>query len=137
MSSREKIPDEAQDPLLEEALRDFRLSVQVWSEAELSRPRMPARAARHGSWRPAAAWALGCLLAAGSLSGGWYEHHHRQEAARIAAAAQAARQRQLAADQSTREEDENLLATVDSEVSREVPSAMEPLAQLMDEDGSR
>ena len=33
------------------------------------------------------------------------------------------------------DEDENLLATVDSDVSRQVPSAMEPLAQMMESDG--
>ncbi len=32
--------------------------------------------------------------------------------------------------------DENLLATVDNDVSRQVPAAMEPLAQMMDSDGS-
>ena len=32
--------------------------------------------------------------------------------------------------------DEDLLATVDNDVSRQVPAAMEPLAQIMDGDGS-
>jgi hypothetical protein len=32
--------------------------------------------------------------------------------------------------------DEDLLATVDNDVSRQVPAAMEPLAQMMDGDGS-
>jgi hypothetical protein len=53
----------------------------------------------------------------------------------MAAAAEAARQQKLAADQRALTNDEDLLAKVDSDVSREVPSAMEPLAQ-MDEDGS-
>jgi hypothetical protein len=39
-------------------------------------------------------------------------------------------QQRLMAEQQAREE-EDLLAKVDSDVSREVPSAMEPLAQLM------
>jgi hypothetical protein len=54
--------------------------------------------------------------------------------ARIAAAAEAARQQKLAAEQRAHEENEDLLAKVDSDVSREVPIAMEPLAQLMAED---
>ena len=33
-------------------------------------------------------------------------------------------------------QDENLLASVDKDVSREVPAAMEPLAQLMDGNGT-
>jgi hypothetical protein len=34
-------------------------------------------------------------------------------------------------NQQVRQEDEDLLAKVDSDVSRGVPSAMEPLAQMM------
>jgi hypothetical protein len=37
-------------------------------------------------------------------------------------------------NQQARQEDEDLLAKVDSDVSREVPAAMEPLAQIMAED---
>jgi hypothetical protein len=55
----------------------------------------------------------------------------------MAAAAQAATQQKLAAEQRVREEDEDLLAKVDSDVSRNVPSAMEPLAQMMAEDEAR
>jgi hypothetical protein len=69
------------------------------------------------------------VLVAGSVSGGVHERHQRQEQARIAAAQEAARQR-VAAEQRAKDEEE-LLAKVDSEVSQEVPSAMEPLAQLM------
>jgi hypothetical protein len=36
--------------------------------------------------------------------------------------------------QQDRKDDEDLLAKVDSDVSRQVPRAMEPLAQLMVED---
>ncbi len=46
---------------------------------------------------------------------------------------QAAEQR----NQQLRQEDEDLLAKVDSDVSREVPSAMEPLAQMMAGDETR
>jgi hypothetical protein len=38
---------------------------------------------------------------------------------------------------SARGQDEDLLASVDSDVSRAVPAAMEPLAQLMDDDGTQ
>jgi hypothetical protein len=86
-------------------------------------------------WRLAAGWALGCALVAGGVSGGLYEHHHRQEMARVAAAQQAERQR-AAAEQRAREE-EDLMARVDSDISREVPIAMEPLAQLMAEDETK
>lgn len=122
------------DATLEQALKNFRSSVHAWSEAAYGHAR-PVAVVRHGHWRLAASWALGCVLAAGSVTGGVYERHHRQEVAKMAAAAEAARQQKLAADQRALTNDEDLLAKVDSDVSREVPSAMEPLAQ-MDEDGS-
>ena len=131
----EPVADEKLDLVLGQALEDFRLSVHAWSEAAYSRPRTVAQVVRRRSWRLAAGWALGCALIAGSLSGGFYEHHHRQELARVAAV-RAAEQQKLAAEQRAREEEEEL-AKVDSDVSREVPSAMEPLVQLMDEDESK
>ncbi len=133
MDKMDKRTEEMTDGVLDEALRNFRLSVHAWSEAAYSQPRSAA-VVRKVSWRLVAGWALGCVLALGSLAGGVYERHHRQEAARIAAAVQAARQQQMAAEQRAREEDEDLLAKVDKDVSRAVPSAMEPLAQLMAED---
>jgi hypothetical protein len=122
---------ETGDRELDQALEDFRLSVHVWSEATYSRPRTAAVAPPRGSWRLAAAWTLGCMLAAGSLVGGLYEHEHGRELAKVAAM-RAARQRQLAAVQRARMEDANFMVTVDQDVSQEVPSAMEPLAQLME-----
>jgi hypothetical protein len=119
---------------LEQALKEFRLSVCSWSEAAYSRPRRAAAVAQRVSWRLAAGWALGLALAVGGVSGTVYERHHRQEMARIAAA-RAAEQQRLVRELKAREEEEDLLAKVDSDVSREVPSAMEPLAQLMAEDG--
>jgi hypothetical protein len=54
--------------------------------------------------------------------------------ARIAAERRAAEQlRQVRQQQAAMVSDEVLLADVDSDVSRQVPSAMEPLAQMMDE----
>jgi hypothetical protein len=84
------------------------------------------------SWRVAAAWALSCVLAAGSVSGALYERRHQLELQQIAAE-QKARQQKLDAARHASTDDEDLLAKVDSDVSREVPSAMEPLAQLMSE----
>lgn len=119
-------------PELKQVLSDFKASVFAWSDAEYARPRTAVLTVRHRSWRLAAGWALGCVLVAGSVSGGVYERHQRQEQAKITAMREAERQR-LATEQRVREEDE-LLAKVDSDVSREVPSAMEPLAQLMADD---
>jgi hypothetical protein len=124
------------DAAVDEVLRDFNLSVRAWSEAAYNRPRALVKATPHQrAWRRATGWALGCVLAAGAAGGGIYERHHRQEMARIAAAREAEQQR-LVAEQRAREA-EDLLARVDSDVSREVPNAMEPLAQLMAEDESR
>jgi hypothetical protein len=121
---------------LDEALRDYRLSVHAWSEAAYGRARTAAAAAAP-NWRLAAGWALGCVLIAGGASAGVWGHH-RQEMK--AAAARVAEHERLAAEQRmqlAREEDEDLLARVDSDVAREVPSALEPLAQLMAADESR
>jgi ribosomal protein S25 len=160
MNLRDQLAGDTGDPVLSEALKHFKASVDAWSEAAYSRPRMIERTLGH-SWRLAAGWALGCVLAAGSLAGGVFEHQHRQELAKIAsmkAAQKAAHERLLAAqaaaaaqealeDKTSNERsnaatsktnaDENLLATVDSDVSQEVPVAMEPLAQLMDVNGSQ
>ena len=125
--------EQGEDLELERALKNFKSSVHAWSEAVYSQPHMPVRVHRT-SWRKVAGWALGCVLAAGSLTGGLYERHHRQELAKIAAAQEAARQQQLAAEERARKENDDLLAKVNSDVSREVPSAMEPLAQMMAED---
>jgi hypothetical protein len=134
------------DAVLEEALKDFRLSVHAWSESAMNRPRRPMHSAVRTTWRLAVTWAVGCLLAVGSVGGGLYERHHRQEMARQAEA-EKVRQGQRAAEAaaatpqeqgeaaSTREEDEQLLAEIDSAVSRQVPSAMEPLAFLMEGSG--
>jgi hypothetical protein len=133
-SERDELLDD--DPVLNEALRNFRSSVCAWSEAVYARPRTALKAApRRRVWRLATGWALGCALIAGAVSGGLYERHHRQELARIAATRAAEHERQITAQRAS--EEEELLARVDSDVSREVPSAMEPLAQLMTGDEIR
>jgi hypothetical protein len=130
--------DAVLEPELAQAIADFRLSVHAWSEAAMSRPRTAVEVAVRRTWRLAAGWALGCALIAGGLSGGVYEHRLHQEQARMAA--QAAERQRLAAEQRGKDaarEEEELLAKVDSDVAREVPSAMEPLARLMAEDETR
>jgi hypothetical protein len=163
MSGRNKLAgkiltEEIDDPIVAGALKHFKTSVDAWSEVEHSRPRMADRTARR-TWRLAASWALGCLLAAGSLAGGLYERHVQQESVRIEAtkavikaaeqkaalerkaaeqpvAATIATMRQPTAVKRAASENENLLATVDSDVSRQVPAAMEPLAQMMESTGA-
>jgi uncharacterized protein HemX len=129
----ERAEIEAQEFELKEALTNFRLSMHAWSEAAHSHPRTE-QVVRRQSWRLAASWALGCAIAAGSVSSVVYQQHHQKEMAKVAAAqAKYAADQKLAAEQIAREDEEDLLAKVDSDVSREVPSAMEPLAQLMSE----
>ena len=131
----------ADDAEFEKALTDFKSSVHAWSDAAYNRPRSLAQPARRKSWRLAASWAMGCLLVTGTLSGGLIERHHRNEMARIAAAQQEKQIRdqdaQAKVEAPVKITDEDLLADVDSAVSRQVPSAMEPLAQLMTEDETK
>jgi len=127
--------DEEIGPMLEQALGDFRQCIHAWSEAAYQQPRAAVSVVVHRSWRLAAAWALGCVLAIGGVSGGIHEHHQKVMAK--IKAEQEAKQQQLAAQQRARAADEDLLAAVDSDVSREVPAAMEPLAQLMEGDESQ
>jgi hypothetical protein len=131
----ESVDDLNPEPALEAVLRDFRSSVQAWSEAVYTRPRPVIQSSRGRVWRKAAAWTLGCMLAAAAGGGGYLQRQHRQEMARIAAAREAAHQRQIA-EQRAREAEEEL-ARVDSAIERQVPNAMEPLAQLMTEDESQ
>jgi hypothetical protein len=125
------------EPELEQALSHFRQSVYTLSEAAYSRPRKVETPRR--VWRLAAGWALGCVLAGGVVSTGFYEHHRHQVLAQMAA--RQAEQHRLAAEQQQRaeqlREEDELLAKVDSDVARQVPTAMEPLAQLMAEDESQ
>ena len=153
MNTRDRFAGEIEDPVEAQALENFKANMDAWSEAAYSGPRTAVTTSRlaGANWRLAASWALGCVLAAGSLAGALYERHHRQELVRIAAqkAAQRAAQERAAAEQTaaamaTRQQpapksnakNEDLLATVDSDVSREVPAAMEPLAQLVNDNGT-
>jgi hypothetical protein len=75
------------------------------------------------------------MLVIGAAGGSVFDYRHQQEAARIAAAREARQQRALAEEHEREAEKE--LAKVDTDVAREVPNAMEPLAQLMTEDNSQ
>ena len=117
--------------------------MRAWSDAAYNRPRTVQSIVVHRAWlgsvRLAAGWSLAVVLLAGTVSGGFYEHHRRVAAAHIAAVQKAEQERQAAAqralDQAQQEDD--VLASVDTDVSREVPSAMEPLAQLTNEGESK
>jgi len=127
-----------QDAELKEVLSHFKQSVDAWSAAVYARPRTVEAAleavARRRSWRLAAGWAMALVLVAGGVSGGVFEHVQRQQAAQRAAAAERAHEQERAAAE-RRQQDQKLMATVDTDISQEVPSAMEPLAELM-EDGA-
>jgi len=126
---------DVQDQELELALKDFKSSVHAWGEAAYSRPRTLAARVPHGSWRLASGWALGCLLVAGSVSGGLFQRHHRIEVAQVAAEQRAAEQQRQARElESAKMTDEALLAGVDSDVSRQVPSAFDPLTQMSEDE---
>ena len=124
---------EALEPELREALGNFKSSVDAWSEAMMSRPRetkMPART----NWNALTKWALGCVVFAGTVSGGLYQNHRQLEAAKIEAARIAQEQHETEAARLAKLDEEDLMANVDSAVARQVPSALEPLATLMAED---
>jgi hypothetical protein len=74
-----------EDMALEQALKNFRMSVVAWSDAAYSRPRTVTQAVRRKSWRLAAGWAMGCALAVGVVAGAGYERHRGQELARFEA----------------------------------------------------
>jgi len=130
---------EASDPALKQALGDFKASMRAWSGAAYNRPRAVQSIVVHRSWQLAAGWSLAAVLLAGTMSGGLYEHHQRVVASRIAAAHKAEQERQAAAQRALdkAQQEDDVLASVDTDVSREVPSAMEPLAQLTDEGDSK
>jgi len=129
---------ETLEPELHEALTNFKLSVDAWSDAMMSRPRAVMAPSRT-NWSAVTKWALGCAVFAGTVSGGVYQNHRQVEAARAEAARVAEQQqhREMAAAQVLKENEEDLMANVDSDVAREVPSALEPLATLMTEDDTK
>ncbi len=144
MNLRDKLAGEIDDPVLTEALKNFKASVDAWSEAAYRQPRTVVEGrVRRGGWRLAAGWALGCALAAGSLGAphtsiitgrSWPESRRLR---RRRKKRQRSAQQPNLSSRRLRTDDADLLATVESDVSRQVPSAMEPLAQLMDDGGNK
>lgn len=147
------------DSLTATALENFKSSLNAWSGAAAkSLPRTAVVTARvvASNKRIAASWALAGVFATSILASGLYEHHREYELGRIAAAKAAQQKsaqkldltnkapeqrvaativvtrRQPTAVKRAAHNDAELLATVDSDVSRQVPAAMEPLAQIMD-----
>lgn len=133
--------DETLEPEMRAALGNFRSSVTAWSEAMMSRPR-EVRAPARTNWSFVAKWALGCVVFAGTVSGGLYQNHRQVEVAKAMAAAAALRaaeqqQRELAEQTAKEQSADDLMAKVDSDVEREVPSALQPLASLMTDDENK
>lgn len=125
---------ETLEPELRAALGNFRASVNAWSDAMMSRPR-EVKAPAKTNWGAVTKWALGCVVFAGTVSGGLYQNHRQQEAAKVEAARIAEQQRELAASK-VKIQDDDLMANVDSDIAREVPSALEPMASLMTDDST-
>ena len=120
-------------PELREALGDFKLSVDAWSEAMISRPR-EVKAPDRANWSAVTKWALGCAVFAGTVSSGVYQNHKQVEAAKVEAARIAEQQREMEAARVAKVNEEDLMANIDSDVARQVPSALQPLASLMTDD---
>jgi uncharacterized protein HemX len=118
------------EPELREAIGNFKSSIDAWSDSAISRPRQVSAPARIG-WDLVTKWALACAVFIATVSGGVYQNYRQQESAKIETARMAQQQRELAAQRATEEAD--LMARVDNDIAREVPSALEPLASLMDE----
>jgi hypothetical protein len=139
----DKVEERAVDAELEQALKNFRLSVHAWSDVAYSQPRTAAAGLRRRSWRLAVGWALGCVLVAGSVSGGLFERQHQLELRQRSAQQRAAEQEKQLQEQLQEQQalaqvsDEALLAGVDSDIARQVPSALEPLAQMMADDETK
>jgi hypothetical protein len=133
MSDELKIGRAEDDPTVQSALRAFRGSVNAWSDAAYHRPRPAVAAATQQiAWRRATAWVLSLVLSFGLVGTAVYERHEHNVIARQQEQQREQERQRILAEQRARET-EDLLANVDSDISREVPAAMEPLAQLMDE----
>jgi hypothetical protein len=127
---------EKMEPELRKALSDFKLSVDAWSDAIISRPR-EAQAPARTNWSAVTKWALGCVVFAGTVSSGVYQNHRQVEAAKVEAARIAEQQRAMEAAKVASVNEEDLMADVDSDVARQVPSALEPMATMMNDDQTK
>ena len=125
------------EPELREALGNFKASVDAWSDTMMSRPR-EAKAPVRTNWSAITKWALGCVVFAGTVSGGVYQNYRQQEATKVETARIAGQQKlEVAAAKVTKENEEDLMADVDSDIARQVPSALEPMATLMTDNETR
>jgi len=124
------------EPELRKILGDFKLSVDAWSDSMISRPR-EAKAPARKNWSAVTKWALGCAVFAGTVSSGVYQNHRQVEAAKVEAARIAGQQRSLEAAKVANVNEEDLMADVDSDVARQVPSALEPMATMMNDDQTK
>jgi len=124
------------EPELRKILGDFKLSVDAWSDSMISRPR-EAKAPARKNWSAVTKWALGCAVFAGTVSSGVYQDHRQVEAAKVEAARIAGQQRSLEAAKVANVNEEDLMADVDSDVARQVPSALEPMATMMNDDQTK
>jgi hypothetical protein len=125
--------DQAQmdDPMLQLALKDFRASVHAWTDATYHRARPAvAPAAQRIAWRRIVAWSMSLALSFSILGTAAYERHHQAVIAHQQDLQRAQERQRVLAEQHTRDT-EDLLANIDSDVSREEPAALEPLAQMM------
>jgi len=152
---------------LRELLGDLKLSIDAWSEARYQRPRTVAARHKSFHWQLALSGALGIFTVAAVATVSFHSGRNpvpAGQSASVQAPAAAAAQKSTAQQDAVAEiaakipgikqipaslpalgkmvsseprEEEDLLARVDSEVARETPSAMEPLARLMAEDEAR
>lgn len=124
------------EPEMREALGSFKSSVHAWSDAMMSRPREVNAPARTNLGL-VTKWALGCVVFVAAVSAGVYQNHRLEEQAKAATEARIAEQQRLLAERQVKEQAaEDLMAKVDSDIARQVPRALEPLASLMNEDES-
>ena len=125
------------DAVLRSALGDFRASVHAWSDAACNRPRpLPSTAPQTIAWRRAAGWVLSLTLSFGVLGTAAWEHHHSQVVAQERQRQQDLDRQRILNEQRARESEaatEDLMANVETDVSRQVPAAMAPLALTADE----
>jgi hypothetical protein len=123
---------------LDNALRNFRVSVHAWSEAELTRSRA-VKAPQSFLWRwlaaPAVSWGAAAVLALTAV--GVPVAVHREHQIQTIARQRAEEQQSLrdaqekAATQMAAIDDDKLLQHVDEDIRQSTPDAMEPLASLM------
>lgn len=150
MSTKETRQDElaAIESELRQTLDCFRENVQAWSEVAGRQPRSLASASSAG-WRRALGWAVGCVVVVAGAGGVVRIQRHAPSA--VIAPQMAMSEKAVEAEpaqplpqsvpgpvrvERARQQvpQEDLLAKVDSDVSRQIPEVLEPLAQWT-EDG--